>query len=45
MVSVVAFNSVDPITNPAEAYNFFCKMLEMNENKHKGGGVGPFLNI
>ena len=32
VVSALAFYSDDPSSNPAEAYSFFCKMFEMNEN-------------
>ena len=41
VVSILAFNSDDPISNPSDAYSFFCKIT--NENK-KVAGVGPFLN-
>ena len=45
VVSVLAFYSYDPSSNPADAYSFFWKMLsEKNENKQKEAGVGPFLN-
>ena len=42
MVSVLAFYSNNPCSNPAEAYSFFNKMLENNENKQKEAGVGTF---
>ena len=43
VVSMLAFYSDDPSSNPAEAYRFFCTMLsETNENKQKEAGVGPF---
>ena len=42
MVSVLAFYSEDPSSNPAEAYSFFCNVVfEKNENKQKEAGVGP----
>ena len=45
MVSVLAFYSDNPSSIPAEIYNFFCRIVvERNENKQKGAGVGPFLN-
>ena len=38
VVSVLAFYSDDPSSNPAEAYNFSCKnVFEKNENKQKRG--------
>ena len=38
VVSVLAFNSNDPSSNPAEAYSFFCNIVfEKNENKQKRG--------
>ena len=44
VVSMLAFYSDDPSSNPADAYIFFCKMLsEKNENKQKEAGVGPFF--
>ena len=43
MVSMLPFYSDDPISIPADVYNFFCKMVvEKNENKQKEAGVGPF---
>ena len=42
----LAFYSVDPSSNPVEAYNFFCKIVfEKNENKQKEAGVGPLFLI
>ena len=42
-VSVLAFNSNEQSSNPAEAYSFFAKFLfEKNENKQKDAGIGPF---
>ena len=42
VVSVLAFYSDDPISNPAEAYSFSVKfVLQKNENKQKEAGVGP----
>ena len=38
-VSVLAFNSEDPSSNPAEACSFFCKMFEKNENTQKRPGL------
>ena len=44
MVSVLAFYSDDPSSNPADAYSFSVQILfEKNENKQKEAGVGPFL--
>ena len=38
VVSVLAFYSVDPSSNPAYAYSFFLKfVIEKNENKQKRG--------
>ena len=44
MVSVLAFYSDDPSSNPAEVYNFSVKLLlkRMKINK-KEAGVGPFF--
>ena len=43
MVSVLAFYSDDPSSNPAETCSFSVKFVfEKNENKQKGAGVGPF---
>ena len=40
MVSVLAFYSDDPSSNPAEA----CEIVfEKNRNKQKEAGVGPFF--
>ena len=45
MVSVLAFFSNGPSTNPAEVYSFSVKFVfEKNENKKKEAGVGPFFN-
>ena len=43
VVSVLAFYSDDPSSNPAEVYNFSVKLLlkRMKINK-KEAGVGPF---
>ena len=44
VVSVLAFYSVDPSSNPTVAYSFSVKfVVEKNENKQKEAGVGPFL--
>ena len=44
VVSVLAFFSDDPSSNPAEAYSFFCKIVfEKSENKQKEAGFGPLL--
>ena len=44
MVSVLAFYSDDPSSNPADAYSFSVKIVfDKNENKQKGAEVGPFL--
>ena len=43
MVSVFAFYSDNPGSNPAEAYSFFCKFVFVkNKNKQKEAWVGPF---
>ena len=43
VVSVLAFYSDDPSSNPAETCSFSVKFVfEKNENKQKGAGVGPF---
>ena len=44
MVSMLAFYSNDPSSNPAEVYSFFFKfVLEKNKDKQKRGRVGPLL--
>ena len=44
VVSMLAFYSNDPSSNPADAYSFSVKFVfEKNENKQKEAGVGPFL--
>ena len=44
VVSVIAFYSNDRSLNPAEAYNFFCKIVfETNKNKQKRGRVDPLF--
>ena len=41
VVSVLAFYSDDPSSNPAEAYSFSCKIVfEKNKNKQKESRVG-----
>ena len=46
VVSVLAFHSNNPSSNPAVDYSFFFKfVLEKNESKHKEAGVGPFKKI
>ena len=41
VVSVLAFYSVDPCSNPANAYNFSPRFVfEKTENKQKESGVG-----
>ena len=46
MVSVLAFNSDDPSSNPAGVYNFSCINCCWKErNKQKEAGNGPFLKI
>ena len=37
VVSLFAFYSDDPISNPSESYSFFCTMLKNNENKKRVG--------
>ena len=44
VVSVLAFYSDNPSSNPVEAYSFSVNfVVEKNENKPKETGVGPFL--
>ena len=44
VVSVCAFYSDDPSSNPSEAYSFFCKIVfEKNENKQKEAGIITFF--
>ena len=44
VVSVLAFYSDDPGSNPADDYCFFVQIVfEKNENKQKEAGVGPFF--
>ena len=44
VVSVLAFYSDNPSSNPADAYSFSVQIVfEKNENKQKEAGVGPFL--
>ena len=44
VVSVLAFSSVDPSSNPADAYSFSVNFVfEKNENKQKRGRVGPIF--
>ena len=47
VVSVLAFNSDYPSSNPAESWKFsVISVLEKNENKQKeAGGSGPFKKI
>ena len=46
VVSVLAFYSHDPSSNPAAIYSFSLKFVfEKNENNQKGAGVGPFKKI
>ena len=33
MVSVLAFNSDDPSSNPADVYRFFCKKIVFEKNE------------
>ena len=43
MVSMPAFYSDDPSSNPADLYSFSLKFVfEKKENKQKDAGVGPF---
>ena len=43
MVSVLAFYSDDPSSNPAEVYNFSVKLLlKRTKINRKEAGVGPF---
>ena len=44
VVSVLAFYTNDPSSNPAEAYSFSVKFVfEKNKNKQKEARGGPFL--
>ena len=44
MVSLLAFYSDDPSSNPADAYGYSEKFVfEKNENKQKEAEVGPFF--
>ena len=44
VVSVLAFYSDDPSSNPAEVYNFSVKLLlKRTKINKKEAGVGPFL--
>ena len=44
VVSLLAFYSNDPSSNPAKVYSFFCNIVfEKNENKQKRGRVWPTL--
>ena len=46
VVSMLAFYSNDPSSNPADAYCFSVKFVfEKNENKQKEAGVGPFKKV
>ena len=46
VVSMLAFYSNDPSSNPADAYCFSVKFVfEKNENKQKEAGVGPLKKI
>ena len=46
VVSVLAFLSDNPSSNPAEAYSFCVKFVfEKNENKHKEAEVGPLKHF
>ena len=42
VISVLAFYSNDPSSNPAEAYNFSIKFVFEKNKKTKEAGVGPF---
>ena len=47
-VSMLAFYSNDPNSNPIDSYSFFCKfVIEKNHNKQKEAGVGSssILNL
>ena len=46
VVSVFAFYSDDPSSNPADVYSFSVKFVfEKNENKQKEAGLAHFLRI
>ena len=44
VVSMLAFYSENPSSNPADAYSFFCKILCLKRTKinQKEAAVGPF---
>ena len=47
MVSVLAFDSDDPRSNPAEVYSFYSvkTLIEKNEKRQKETRVGPFYEV
>ena len=46
VVSVLAFYSNEPSSNPTEAYSFFCKICVLkNKVNKKETGVGPFKKL
>ena len=44
MVSLLAFYSKDPCSNPAEVYTFSVKSFEKKEISQKRPGLAHFLN-
>ena len=42
VVSVLAFASDDPSSNPANVYSFFCKICVWKEQNKKDAGGGAF---
>ena len=43
VVSVLAYYSDNPSSDPADVYSFLLKFVfEKNKNKQKEAGVGPF---
>ena len=44
LVSVLAFYSDNPSSNPSDTYSFFCKFVfQKKENKQKEAGFGSFF--
>ena len=45
VVSVLAYYSDNPSSDPADVYSFLLKFVfEKNKNKQKEAGVGPLFN-
>ena len=45
VVSVLAFYSNDPCSNPAEVYNFSVELYLKRSKKLKVAGFGPFVKF